>query len=137
MSTPDEILAKMLVEANKIHTIELDIYGEILTLSYRKLHWKKTSKAMSYAMEYNQDPTDKTKVVGTFRLDTYYVYALREMIVNPPFPLTDTVFDAIPQEAGEKLQALMPNPLSAGATAEKVDSSQKELGESSEEIVRQ
>jgi len=60
-------------------------------------------------MEYGQDGGENN-LSGKFRIDKYYIAALNEMIINPPFPLTETFWNALPREVGIQLENLIPNP---------------------------
>jgi len=123
----------MLAKANETNSVDLPIYGKTITINYKPIGWRKINRAISYAMEYSQDPITK-QMNGTFRIDKYYTYALNEMIINPPFPMTETFWDALPREAGAILENLVPNPFSLGNDAnEVVEESGKGLEVSSEE----
>lgn len=129
-----EAIQIMLAKANEIKSIDLDIYGKKLTLTYKTLGWRSINKALSYGMEFASDGNSNGKFDGRFRIDRYYVYALNEMIVNPPFPLTETFWDALPREAGIALEQIIPNPFSVNQEmSEELEESGKASGDSSEE----
>ena len=50
-----DALQMILAKANEINTVELDIYGEKIILSYKPLGWRGINKSLSFAMEYGQD----------------------------------------------------------------------------------
>ena len=124
----------MLAKANEVNTVDLDIYGKKITFSYKKMGWRSINKAISYAMEYSTEKDSNGQIGGKFRIDKYYTYALNEMIVNPPFPLTETFWDALPREAGVALESIIPNPFNvAEDMTEEIQESGKVSGDSYEE----
>lgn len=107
-----DALQMILAKANEVNSIELNIYGEKITLNYKPLGWRSINRSLSAAMEYGQTVEDQGSVSSRFRIDKYYIAALNEMIVNPPFPLTETFWNALPREVGIQLEAIIPNPFS-------------------------
>jgi hypothetical protein len=117
---PAEILQAMLEANSDLEVLTVRFGEDELDFHYRPLGWLAKSRCVSAATEYSSDinPETKAQVVrANFRYDIFKKAALREMISNPPFPLTDSLLDRLPEEVGAQFDAIIPDPFSSGAGA--------------------
>jgi len=123
-----ELLLKLMSAATKTDSVTVQIGDESITLRYKKLGWLAKNRCLSSATEYSsQNPNSALNV--TFHLDVYKALVLQEILIDPPFPLTPTSLEAIPEEVGVVLDTIIPLPFDTGA--EKVSNMGKESEPSS------
>lgn len=87
--------------------------GKTREFKYRPLSWLEKSRAVSAATTYEPevDAAGKPLVRVRFNLDKYMAEALRKMLVDPPFPITDTFIENMRDEIGTQFQAIIPEPI--------------------------
>jgi hypothetical protein len=51
------------------------------------------------------------KPQSMFHIDTYFREALKKMLIEFPWPVSDKVLNGLPQEIGVQLQEIIPAPL--------------------------
>lgn len=95
-----------------VEKLEVEINGKTVTFQYKPLGWMGKSRCVSAATEYvpHQDAKGTMSVKVTFHMDVYKKAALREMLVDPPIPMTDAVLEKIPEPVGVQLDAIIPDP---------------------------
>lgn len=113
-----EILKAMLEAGEEVKELKVKVGDETLVFQYRPMGWLAKSRCLSVATEYRAEMIGKETVVKvTIHQDVYKKAALREMLVEPPIPMTDTVLDSLPSEIGDQFEAIIPNPLTSGEAA--------------------
>jgi hypothetical protein len=104
---PSALLQAMFEAASETRTMELEFRGERFEVRWRPLPWLAKSRCVSAATVYEATPEG---AVARFRLDVYLREALKEMIVEAPFPITDQVLSNLPEEVGSRLGSIVPDP---------------------------
>lgn len=113
--------------------IDVLFHGHTLRFHYHELSWTAKSRCISTATIYGTKVNPVTKqeeVTGSFRLDIYNKQVLKEILVDPPIPITENLLDRLPSEVGEQFETIIPNPFGSLEVAEQ---QKKDSAASSEE----
>lgn len=83
-----------------------------VVFQYKPLTWTGKSRCVSAATEYlsGTDAKGGQIVKVVFHMDAYKKACLREMMVNPPVPMTDAILDKLPESIGAQFDAIIPDP---------------------------
>lgn len=119
-SSVGEIIKEMLEDSSSSTPLNIMYKGRSFDLYYKKLNWLAKSRCVSAATEYGasgeKDMNGNPIIKGIFRLDVYKKEVLKEILANPPFPLTDNLLERIPDEIGSQLEGIIPDPFTASST---------------------
>ena len=110
---PEVQLEDVVVSSEPIQTKEIKVEGrKPFTLSYRAMSWLDKSACVSKATEFflGEDGTPQTM----FNINIYFREALKKMLVDFPFPISDKVLNGLTPEMGVQLQEFIPSPLGEG-----------------------
>ena len=130
MTSESAALHEMMAQANRTTPLVVRVAGKDITFNYKKLGWLGKNRCISIAMEYYAEGAE---VKGRLHLDRYKAAALGQMLVDPPWPITTQVLEALDDEAGAAFDSIIPDPFDTGS--KRVSASGKELEGSSEETL--
>jgi len=119
---PEVNLEDVVSTSEPAQTKEITVKGrKPFTITYRAMSWLDKSACVSKATEFFLNADGKPQTM--FNVDIYFREALKKMIVDWPFPISDKVINALTPEIGAQIQVFIPAPLGEGTA---------DLGEGSE-----
>ncbi len=103
-------LDEAMVSGLPVQALEISV-GEDkgFTLTYRTMSWLDKSACVALATELFLNADGKPQ--SMFHIDIYFREALKKMLVEFPWPVSDKVLNGLTPEIGTQLQAIIPAPL--------------------------
>ena len=103
-------LDEVMVSSEPLQTVDIDVgEGVGFTISYRVMSWLDKSDCVAQATELFLN--DKGQPQSMFHIDVYFREALKKMIVDFPYPVSDKVLNGLTSAIGNQLQEIIPAPL--------------------------
>ena len=103
-------LEDILSTGEPLQTAEITVAGkQSFTVSYRAMSWLDKSACVAKATEFfvNDDGEPQTM----FHVDVYFREALKKMLVDFPWPISDKILNGLKPEVGLQFQDIIPSPL--------------------------
>ena len=101
----DEIMAS----SEPLQTKEIEVGEKAFTISYRAMSWLDKSACVAQATEFFLN--DKGEPQTMFHIDVYFREALKKILVDFPWPVSDKILNDLTPEIGSQLQDIIPAPL--------------------------
>lgn len=103
-------LEDIMSSSEPLQTLEIKVPGrKPFTISYRTMSWLDKSACVAKATELFLN--DAGQPQSMFNIDVYFREALKKMLVDFPFPISDKVLNGLKPEIGTQLQDIIPSPL--------------------------
>lgn len=109
---PKEIpsLEEVMVNSQPTQTLDITVGKDKgFTVVYRALSWLDKSSCVAKATEFFVN--DAGEPQSMFHIDIYFREALKIMVVEWPYTMSDKVLDGLSPEVGLQLQTIIPRPL--------------------------
>ena len=90
------------------HSLEIIHAGQRWVFKYKDLSWGQKNECIDLAQQWDTDAGFK------FSVTKYYAAALTKMLTSGPIkPITETTLNQLDRQIGEKLIAIVPQPVEA------------------------
>ena len=107
---PEVTLEDALSSGEPIQSREITVEGrKPFTIRYRAMSWLDKSACVARATEFFMNENDQPQTM--FHIDVYFREALKRILVELPWPISDKILNQLTPEIGEQLQAIIPSPL--------------------------
>lgn len=107
---PEVALGDIMSSSEPEQTLEITVTDrKPFTIRYRAMSWLDKSACVSKATELFLN--DDGEPQSMFHIDIYLREALKKMLVDFPFPISDKVLNQLTPEIGVQLQEIIPAPL--------------------------
>lgn len=112
-SAEDEALIRdWLADGEETHSLAITFRGKPYTIVYRRLLWadklRLASEATTYVPTVNPN-TGQQEAAAHFRLDTFRVLALKEMLIRFPVPISERTLRGMPDEVAAQVLPIVPD----------------------------
>jgi len=107
---PEVGLEDVLSSGEPLQTTEITVAGrKPFSISYRAMSWLDKSACVAKATEFFMN--DEGQPQTMFHVEIYFREALKKILVDFPWPVSDKILNQLTPEIGTQLQEIIPSPL--------------------------